>query len=275
MENQPEIEELDYSDVFGVEQFFPDKDSLVDWVREEGRKHYMVMIILKSYKPSDHQYGKVVLVCEKFGRRKSVKMDDIDPSNRRRSKSKKRDCKFKIVGDEVQRSNGVVPTKWKITVVHGSHNHDILPSLEGHSFAGRLTSEQMQKVRTCSASGVKPVKILDMLRKEYPSNVTSTQQIYNARYKLKVEDRSGRTITQQALHFLGERNYYTDYRTLPGTNIISDLILSHHMSRHWLSMFPYVLVMDTTYKTNRLVSNSTFFNVNVCNLFFNLIHIFI
>ena len=82
--------------------------------------------------------------------------------------------------------------------------------------------------------------------------ISSIRTLYNAKAKMKREALEFRTITQDVLHTLQQRNYfYASRRSETDNTTLEDLMFTHPESRHLLHLFPYVIVMDTTYKTNR------------------------
>ena len=56
---------------------------------------------------------------------------------------------------------------------------------------------------------------------------------------------------QQLLSKLSENNYVEWHRCEEDTDIVTDLFWAHPVSLDLLRTFPHVLVMDSTYKTNR------------------------
>ena len=54
--------------------------------------------------------------------------------------------------------------EWVLQVVCGVHNHPAAANLEGHSYAGRLSSEETKLLIDMSKSLVKPRQILSTLK---------------------------------------------------------------------------------------------------------------
>ena len=134
---------------------------------------------------------------------------------------------------------------------NGRHNHGLSKSLEGHSFAGRMTAAETRLVRDMSAAGAMPKDILTALRQRDETNVTSSAQIWNQRYIDRIKARDGRTETQQLLYLLKSKGYYHVYRTMPGTEEISDMFFAPKESLDVLKLFPYIMAIDATYKMNK------------------------
>ena len=159
--------------------------------------------------------------------------------------SKKCHCPFMLKGWED------APNVWRLAVMNGKHNHRPAVYQHGHALVSRLTQEQYNTTARLTKSHVKPKEILDHLKREHPSIRTTLKHIYNARNKIKVEAMGGRTVVQQLMHYIEEHGYYMWNRTDQDSNQILDLMFCHPRSLQMLRLFPYVLLMDTTYKTNR------------------------
>ena len=50
---------------------------------------------------------------------------------------------------------------------------------------------------------------------------------------------------------LKDYNYFQWHRRGEGINVLSDVLLAHPKTTDLPSLFPYVLILDATYKTNR------------------------
>ena len=82
-------------------------------------------------------------------------------------------------------------------------------------------------------------------------NVTTIKQVYNARYLYRKSERGDRTEMQQ-LMMLVERDMYINWsRFEERKNVVQDLFWTHPDSVKLLNAFNIVLMMDSTYKTNR------------------------
>ncbi|GAA0175964.1 hypothetical protein LIER_42004 [Lithospermum erythrorhizon] len=75
--------------------------------------------------------------------------------------------------------------------------------------------------------------------------------IYNIRQQLKHEMMEDRTVLQQFVKVLGDTGYKYELRIEVVTNVVSDVLFVHPDSLKLLHAFPYILIMDSTYNTNR------------------------
>jgi len=63
----------------------------------------------------------------------------------------------------------------------GSHNHDVVETLVGHPYAGRLTRDEKTMFTDMTKSMVKPKSILLTLKEHNEKNVTTIRQVYITR----------------------------------------------------------------------------------------------
>ena len=131
------------------------------------------------------------------------------------------------------------------------HNHPSAKHLEGHSYAGRLSSQETSLLVDMSKTLVRPKDILSTLKQRDAHNVTTLKTIYNARQRCKVVEKAGRSQMQHLLGKLAEANYIEWHRNCGNTDVVRDLFWAHPGCIDLLRAFPRVLIMDCTYKTNR------------------------
>ncbi|XP_052208410.1 protein FAR-RED IMPAIRED RESPONSE 1-like [Diospyros lotus] len=98
---------------------------------------------------------------------------------------------------------------------------------------------------------VKPRNILMAIKAQDHRNATTIKTIYNARQRYRLIEKGGRSQMQQLMKKLGECNYVEWHRCERSTDCITDLFWAHPMAIELLKVFPHVLIMDCTYKTNR------------------------
>ena len=136
-------------------------------------------------------------------------------------------------------------------MVDGHHNHDIATTFEGHSFMGRMTPLEEDTVRRWTDLRMNPREIQTELATVFPGNVTSIKQINNFRQKMQFEDLGELTVTQWTLQFLTDKEYKVFTRREKLSGEVDILMFANPTSLHLLKLFPYVVVIDATYKTNR------------------------
>ncbi|XP_012853099.1 PREDICTED: uncharacterized protein LOC105972670 [Erythranthe guttata] len=211
----------------------------------------MVLMIAGS---SDGNRGRrtpyVIVRCERGGHYvgKKVPGEDDQRPGKRSTGSKKCNCPFKLKGTKENKDDQ--KAEWKLDVYSGIHNHNLFENLHGHSYAGRLSKEQTSFVHTMKKAMVKPRAILRSLKEKDPSNVTGMKTIYNTICKLNFSDLSGRSQLQSLFVKLKEDEYLSYHRSNE-LNAITDLLWIHPKCIKLAQSYPYVFVIDCTYKTNR------------------------
>ncbi|KAI5662958.1 hypothetical protein M9H77_22281 [Catharanthus roseus] len=111
---------------------------------------------------------------------------------------------------------------WQLFVHNGRHNYKIAVYNHGHVQAARLTEEQLQQTEQFRKSHVPPRNINRM---------------------------KGRNTVEEVLSLSAEQGYTVFYRNRDEIN--SDIVVAHPISTAMIRTWPYVLIMDTTYKTNK------------------------
>ncbi|KAI5680709.1 hypothetical protein M9H77_01936 [Catharanthus roseus] len=61
----------------------------------------------------------------------------------------------------------------------------------------------------------------------------------------------GRNMVEEVLYLSAKRGYTVFYRNCEESNVLSNIIIAHPTSIAMIRMWPYVLIMDTTYKMNK------------------------
>ena len=97
------------------------------------------------------------LVCERSGEHKVPKKKVKQEATR----SRKCGCLFKVRGYVVMEDNA-----WKLAILNGVHNHEIVSYLAGHVLAGRLMEDDKTIVHDLTNSSVKPKKYFDKFEEE-------------------------------------------------------------------------------------------------------------
>ncbi|XP_024169848.1 protein FAR1-RELATED SEQUENCE 5-like [Rosa chinensis] len=247
---------------FITSEVFKSRNELVNWTREEGRKCGIVVVIRRSDAPGNCRLkrGRITFGCERGGfyQKNSIASEcmqkkklnaSLNPQKKKRDRSggtKRCGCPFRLKGKNVGPED-----EWTLEVVNGMHNHHAAKYPEGHSFLGRLTKEENNLLVDMSKNLVNPKEILYTLKQNDPLNSSTMKTIYNARHIQRVVEKAGRSEMQILLNNLQRYNYVEWHRSYDIENIVSDLFWTHPDSVNLLRAFPYVLIMDATYKTNK------------------------
>ncbi|KAI5410962.1 hypothetical protein KIW84_056202 [Lathyrus oleraceus] len=183
--------------------------------------------------------NKLIFGCDKGGKHKST-------DSGTQSASKKCGCPFKIRSTPAKDGSG-----WKIDVKCGLHNHGLPDRLEGHSFIGRLTTDEKQRVVDLTKRHVPPRHILLSLQDRDPENVTRITQVYKHKSVIQKEIRGPRSEIQHLFKLIEDAGYVYWSRKKDDSEVVREIFWAHPDSVKLLNIFPIVLVMDNTYKTNK------------------------
>ncbi|XP_028104757.1 uncharacterized protein LOC114303807 [Camellia sinensis] len=140
--------------------------------------------------------------------------------------------------------------EWILNIVYGLHNHLAAVHLQGHSYAGKLSTNEKSLLVDMSKSLVRPKEILITLKQRDALNMSTMKTVYNVRHRCKVLQKAGRSQMQQLLGELAKHKYIERHRCEEGSMTVTDLFWAYPVSLDLLRTFPCVII-DGTYKTNR------------------------
>ena len=86
-----------------------------------------------------------------------------------------------------------------VKLMCGSHNHEMVKSLVGHPYAGRLTKDEKTIIADMTKSMVKPRNILLTLKEHHVNSYTTNKQIYNTRSACRSSIRGSDTKMQHLM----------------------------------------------------------------------------
>ncbi|XP_012829974.1 PREDICTED: uncharacterized protein LOC105951131 [Erythranthe guttata] len=134
----------------------------------------------------------------------------------------------------------------------GKHTHPPTLFPHGHGTTSRITPQQKARIKELRNSHVKPMLIMDRLRKDDPTIQTSMKHVYNELANIKSEEIEGMTVIQFLMHNFQQGEYRYWHRVDSETNnTITDVMFACPESIKLLRLFLYVILMDCTYKTNK------------------------
>ncbi|KAI5668274.1 hypothetical protein M9H77_18127 [Catharanthus roseus] len=128
--------------------------------------------------------------------------------------TKKCGCPFKLKDEQMAMSDS-----WQLFVHDGRHNYKIGVCSYSQVYATRLMEEQLK--------------------------------IYNVLVKIKKNRMQGRNTVEEVLCLSAQRGYTVFYRNCEESNVLSDIVVAYLTSIEMTRTWPYVLILDTTYKTNK------------------------
>ena len=139
---------------------------------------------------------------------------------------------------------------WKLIVINEKHNHAPAKFLEGHAYARRLTADDLGMVQELYLQSIPTRNILPTIKARNQDNLSVAKDIHNVIQKIRAEKNVGVTPMQVLENLLSKRyTYHT--RENPITNAVEEIFFVHLLSYPLWRAFPSILLIDTTYKTNR------------------------
>jgi len=123
------------------------------------------------------------------------------------------------------------------------------PYVSRSTYVGRLQNEEKTIHIDMTNSAMKPRNILLTLKECNERNVTIIEQVYNV-MTIYWRSQWGHKTKLQQLMMLVEQDMYLLWNKFnEGTNVLQDLFWKHLFQlNYWIHL---ILVMDTTYKTNK------------------------
>ncbi|KAI5672790.1 hypothetical protein M9H77_13154 [Catharanthus roseus] len=115
----------------------------------------------------------------------------------------------------------------------------------------RLTEEQLKQTEQFRKSYVPPCNILRFFQEQNVGCAVNAKKIYNVVAKIKKNRMQGRNTVEEVLYLSAQWGYTVFYRNGEDNNVLSDIVVAHPTSIAMIRTCPYVLIMDTTYKTNK------------------------
>jgi hypothetical protein len=122
--------------------------------------------------------------------------------------------------------------------------------MAAHPTARHLTRKQRQKIELFSNAGAPPRKVKAILRRENDEFCSTSKDIYNAKAKIKVDNLGSLSSVEVILNELTDNNYKIDFLCDEENRLVS-LFFAHEQTVQSLLQYNSVLLMDSTYKTNR------------------------
>ncbi|MCH90815.1 protein FAR1-RELATED SEQUENCE 6, partial [Trifolium medium] len=230
----------DLSAHFATDKQFTTREKFKDWADVVANNLGFTTVILKSDNGNNKRNPFVTLGCQRNGEKKAYVN-----KKREATTTLKCGCLFMV------RSYHLKSGGWTVSVLNGTHNHVMAQRQEGHIYAERLEPEEIELVREMTKNRAPPRNILSTVRRKYPSTWTTIKHIYNLRQRLRLEVRGERTEMQQLLKCLSGGKYTYNTRLCRDTETISDIFFAHPESIKLFNLFHIVLVMESTYKTNK------------------------
>ncbi|XP_021756142.1 uncharacterized protein LOC110721312 [Chenopodium quinoa] len=234
---------VNYSGHFQTDTVFPSYDATVQWAKEISRPIGFIFVS-SSYKTTTDGRSFRYLACDR-GRKKRPR--DLENVIRKDTKTKSVGCPFFIKIYYERSTDG-----WRICAkndVTGTHNHPFIVYPEGHRQISGLSPGAKQVVRNLMRSKVASRNIMSTIIEQFPEDHPNIMHIYNSRSDIRMDDSEGRGVVQQLLH-LARESHYLYWVMADDIGVLQHAFMVHPITCNLLHTYPYVIGMDSTYKTN-------------------------
>jgi hypothetical protein len=135
---------------------------------------------------------------------------------------------------------------WTLKVANPNHNHDAWDDPLCHPINKQLTAEDKELIRSMTLTGSRAREILAQLGR----TDIDLRTVYNARAHLLYQRLDGRTPMETLISEL-EDDRYTYSITTDANGRTTNFFFARDTSMKWYRAYPYVLLLDSTYKTNK------------------------
>jgi alpha-glucosidase len=180
---------------------------------------------------------QLYIQCDRGGKTESVS------SGIRTSSTRKIECPFSLYASKKK------DDIWYLTVKNSSHNHEAI-SPSGHSIHRRPSEEIRSKVETMGKANIKPRQILSALELEDQNVILVKQDINNILSKARIASLNGQTPMESLFYDLQSSSFPYEF-DLDEENHVKRLFMVHPEAVSLIKRWPFVIMMDNTYKTNK------------------------
>ncbi|KAI5683112.1 hypothetical protein M9H77_04340 [Catharanthus roseus] len=129
----------------------------------------------------------------------------------------------------------VMCENWQVFKHDWRHNHALGVYTHSHVQVAKLTEEQLIQIEQFRKSHV------PHLPRKYTTSLR----------KIKKNRMQRQNMVEEVLCLSAIRDYTVFYRNREDSNMLSDIVNAYLTSIEMLRTWSYVLIMDTTYKTNK------------------------
>jgi hypothetical protein len=225
------------------------------WAADRG----YAMVKGRTVSRKDGSLQKVWATCDRYGKPR-VSILTVDKLRPNRG-SIKIDCKMHAF---IVEDGGKGSEKWKFTVIRGDHNHPPTTEPGSHAAIRKMYKDDEFKAKTAShrSAGMLARHTYTTYEIERPETYIIMRDLYNERDKIHREKLGHRSIMGVLVNALSEFNdrhevttgefsadFQTKYDERGGP--LTYLFVLHSLHRKLLMANPEVLVLDSTYRTNR------------------------
>ncbi|XP_056695046.1 protein FAR1-RELATED SEQUENCE 5-like [Spinacia oleracea] len=230
---------INYNPKFVTSEIFSSDDAAVEWARNIAISNGFKLV------KSSWKRGELYLRCNR-GERNRGKGRNLETAEQPNTKTQACGCKFLIKVAPCKDGEG-----WNIVLgpeQHSIHNHELITYRECNRQMSSLSLGAKQLVRDMSSAQARPNVILAAIQEQFPEENPNRRHIYNFRDRMRRNDAEGRDSISQFLHLAKESDYLHYIRE--EAHVVTHAFMAHPTSVKLLRTYPWVIGMDSTYKTN-------------------------
>lgn len=225
-----------------TDKLYPTINALIEDVNKTAsRQGYTVVKNGGNRNDKDGLLRKVRLVCSKGGVHNESRKKVANGQRNRRSQ--RTDCQWKAYACRSDYT-------WHLRVQEDEHNHPASPP-EAFAVNRQFTQADMAIIKDDYKAHTPPARTLERLRNLNPGKNFLMRDLHNQRAKIRRQELAKATPIQHLLQDLQTLDSWFIAHQLDGNGQLKQLFFAFEPSLDLLKMYPDVLFIDYTYKTNK------------------------
>ncbi|CAI0549219.1 unnamed protein product [Linum tenue] len=225
--------------------FYDTKDKAREAAKEIAKSLGFFLIVSTTKRNPGETNPRIYMDCN-HGCRSITYIPDPDKPRRNNTKAGKLGCRFRVVVQAILVDGSL---KWRIDGVRGFHNHKFELYFEGSSQRNTLTKEKKEDIKKMEATMTQPKQMKKSLNDTYDAH-HNMKQIYNEIGKIRLQRLGGMKPMQWTLGEAQKLGYFIECE-FDIDHHVTNLFLCHPESLEMLSAWYFVVLIDSTYKTNK------------------------
>ncbi|XP_074300781.1 protein FAR1-RELATED SEQUENCE 4-like [Silene latifolia] len=249
--------DVNYNRLFETDTCFASRDEAFEWAQKIAFDNGFALIKASNGAKNRKQPELLgsYFRCSRYGRTRK-KIDPDIPEKPKKKGTPKCECLFRVraVQNRANDINGKELIVWNILTSEkgGYHNHEVTKYKDGHRHFAGLNAEEKEFVRQQVRASIPPKDIKNGLHQRTPDKPQPTStQIYSAVNKFRREVRGTRNTARQMLAVAVASNYVEWHKTDPETEELTHVFMAHPEAVKLFRAYPHVVLIDSTYKTNK------------------------
>ncbi|XP_074288318.1 uncharacterized protein LOC141613478 [Silene latifolia] len=249
--------DVNYNHLFETVTCFASRDEAFEWAQKIAFDNGFALIKASNGAKNRKQPELLgsYFRCSRYGRTRK-KIDPDIPEKPKKKGTPKCECLFRVraVQNRANDINGKELIVWNILTSEkgGYHSHEVTKYKDGHRHFAGLNAEEKEFVRQQVRPSIPPKDIKNGLHQRTPDKPQPTSiQIYSAVNKFRREVRGTRNTARQMLAVAVASNYVEWHKTDSETKELTHVFMAHPKAVKLFRAYPHVVLIDSTYKTNK------------------------